>query len=359
MITKIGDKDCFGYDDNGKPVAAQIGSNAIVFGYPFCNRLRETISAGFKVTHALYIGGATAIAIYSPQAKVAEMWFGRWVEPDPGQYHIVDPGYQGLTVVEFDNITAVTAYIKSNTPIPLQPGYLQTTGNQSELIRPDITADSRLNWRLKKKTPHYPNHQINVFLLADSERKYAGDIQYLIKNIFEYVYRVRAAVELNLYAETMHFSTPATIPLSVEKFSLLIQWKQMAARDAAFSVYHFQKTFESFREAILWKCPTLRKTIDISKLRFAWNLYQSWFKDAVHTRHAIGHSAEFYMTAQDRACHATHEDVFIESMMLNDELSLSSYGRFVSIEVSDRTVERLERIQTLILESFSDVLKTH
>lgn len=359
MITKIGEKDGFGYDDNGKPVAAQIGPNTIVFGYPFCSRLREAISVGFEVIHAHYIESTTIIAIYSPQARVAEIWFGRWMEVDPSQYHVVDPGYQGLTVAEFDSVTTVMDYIKSNDPKPMQPGYLQTAGDPSELVRPDVTADTRLSWRLKKPTIRYPNCQIIVTLLADSESKYADDIQYLIKNLFEYVYRVRAAVELNQYAETMHFSTPATIPPSAEKFSLLIEWKQIAARDAAFSVFHFQKSFENFREVILWKCPTLRKTIDIDKLRFTWRLHQSWFKDAVHTRHAIGHSAEFYMTVRDRARHATHEDVFIESTMLNDVLSLSSFGKFVSIEVSDKTVEKLERIRTLILESFSAVLETH
>lgn len=154
----------------------------------------------------------------------------------------------------------------------------------------------------------------------------------------------------------MHFSRPATIPPSPQKFRMLVEWKQIATRDAAFSIFHFQRTFEALRVQLLKDYPVLRDMVDTKKLRIAWKLYRSQFSEVVITRHAIGHTAEFYATVESRARHATHRDIFIESMMLNTVLSVPSFGRLVSIDVSGKTVEKLSRIRDLILDWLAAML---
>lgn len=358
MITKIGEKDKFGYDDNERPLAVKIAPGVIVFGYAFCGHFASTLSAGLQHLHHLYKDKGASIVIYSPQAKRAEVWFGKWtLDKDLGHYSIIDPSYHGVTRNTFDSLDVLKTHLQSGNPIQIVHGYLQIAGHSSDIVRPDLSADSQLQSRLKNATHRLPALSVDKTKFEGDEQRYIEDIQYLLKNLFDYVYRVRAAVELNKYADTMHFAVPPTIPPSPEKFSLLMEWKSMAARDAAFSVFHFQRTFERFREQIPRRCPQLRKHIDFGKLRTAWKLYRSWFKYTVPLRHAIGHSAEFYMTVEDRARHATHEDIFVESMMLDTVLSVPSSGEFVSIDVSSETVKRLERVRTLILESYSFVLK--
>jgi hypothetical protein len=138
---------------------------------------------------------------------------------------------------------------------------------------------------------------------------------------------------------------------------MLIEWKEIAARDAAFSIFHFQRTFETLRVQLLRDYPVLRDMADTKGLRIAWKLYRSQFSDVVITRHAIGHTAEFYATVESRARHATHRDIFVESMMVNTVLSVPSFGRLVSVDVSGITVVKLNRIKVLILEALDSMLK--
>src|SRR5579862_2929599 len=175
----------------------------------------------------------------------------------------------------------------------------------------------------------------------------------LIHGLYAYVFKVDAAAKLNAYANTLHFSRPQLLPQTRSKFLITMEWRHLAARDAAFSLFHFQRTFEALREQALRRSSTLRRGIDFGKLRIAWKLYASQFKDVVKMRHAIGHAGEFYNTVEERAKHSGRSDFFVEFLMTDTTLSVSAYGKLVSVDVSQQTIDRLERIRTLVVEAFS------
>lgn len=354
MITKIGDKDRFGYDGN-RPVAAQLSSNTIAFGYNFCGRLKITTEAGFQDTHHLYVGGRASILILNPKARLGELWFGNW-QQDENTYHIVNASYVGIADTEIQDIEAAKTLLSSGTPIPYRAGYLSTSVNGQPLAAPDISADQELNLRLSRTPVRSFVRHFKTQALSEGEKQCAMNLEFLLNSLCTYVFRFDAASKLSAYVDAMHFSRPEFIPLSRDKFLVLSEWKQIAARDAAFSLFHFLRTFEFIREQSLKDAPTLRGTTDIAKLRLAWNLYRSQFEDTIPMRHAIGHSAEFYRTQEARAFHSGHKDIFIESMMIDSVLSVSADGKFVSVDMAQAAVDKLDKIKTLILEAFDGAL---
>ena len=75
-------------------------------------------------------------------------------------------------------------------------------------------------------------------------------------------------------------------------------------------------------------------------------------------RHVIGHEAEFYSSLEERTRHSGNPNFFIEFVMTDSTLSMSSFGRLVSVDVSQKTVDKLERIKALVVEAFSGVMVT-
>jgi hypothetical protein len=65
MITKIGEKDRFRYDDANRPAVVQLASNVLVAGYNFCGRLKITGDAGFVDAHHLYADGKASFIIHN------------------------------------------------------------------------------------------------------------------------------------------------------------------------------------------------------------------------------------------------------------------------------------------------------
>lgn len=135
MAIKIGERDRFGYDDNDRPAAAQIGPNVVAFGYTFCARLKAAIEAGFEDGHHLFADRPAAlIFLFSPTAQAAELWSGSWVrvqEHGGDYYNITDPQYIGVIARRFSNARSVQEYIISGVPIGTSPRIPDRIWNRS------------------------------------------------------------------------------------------------------------------------------------------------------------------------------------------------------------------------------------
>ena len=73
-------------------------------------------------------------------------------------------------------------------------------------------------------------------------------------------------------------------------------------------------------------------------------------------RHAIGHAGEFYNSVEARAKHSGQKNLFVEFVMTESTMSVSSYGRMLSVDLSQNAIDKLERIKTLIVEALRPVI---
>lgn len=354
MITKVGEKDRFGYDDSGRPVAAQMIPGFVAFGYVFCARLKTTMEAGFTDGTRLFADGAAILYIYSPSAKATELWSGRWVKDDTTGLHSVNPQYLGVLDKTFDNFDEVRLFFETPQPISLRPEYLTIDGEMQS--HADIVADREFALGLANAPKRFPERRINRQPIPREETESADDVDFLMYNIYSYVFRFHAASKLMLYANTLHFSRPQFIPQSEATFFISMAWRQMAARDAIFSLYHFQHSFEILRKEAIRRAPVLRGAFDLVKLRLAWKLFHSQFKDVVPMRNALGHEGEFYSTTRARTKHSGDRNMFLEFVISGEVYSIASFGRPLSLDLSQKAGQKLERIKLLIVDSLATAL---
>jgi hypothetical protein len=355
MITKIGEKDRFGYDDRGTPAVVQIDAGFFVSGYLFCDRLKAVTDAGFQDGGRLFSDGTALLYLFSPTARAAEMWGGKWTKDDFG-YSVVNPQYLGVIDRDFSDFNEVRVFFQAPQPsINIRPEYLTVDGGTQP--HSDVIADREYAINLAKTPRRFPEQRIDRSKIAPEEAVNADDINFLIHNLYGYAFRFDAASKLMSYANTLHFSRPQFIPASEANFFISMEWRQMAARDAAFSLYHFQQTFELLREQALRSAPKLLGSIDVGKLRIAWRLFHSWFKDVVPMRNALGHAGEFYSTTKERSKHGSQRNVFLEFIIVGHMYSVESHGRQISLDLSQTAAQRLERIKSLIDEALSAIME--
>ncbi|MFD1981530.1 hypothetical protein ACFSOZ_02260 [Mesorhizobium newzealandense] len=354
MITKIGEKDRFGYDDRGRPVAVQIIPGFVAFGHIICQRIKTATDAGFEDGCRLYADGAATIYLFSPAAQAVELWSGRWKKDEVTGHYAVNPQYIGVLDRSFVDIAEARAFFETPQPMAIRAEYLTIDGQTTP--HADIIADREFALTLDKAPRRFPDRRIDRTQLPNDEREAADDLDFLVHNLFGYVFRFHAASKLMTYANTLHFSRPAYVPQNEATFFISMEWRQMAARDAAFSLYHFQHTFEVISKEAIRRAPNLRSRIDLSKLRIARKLFASQFKDVVPMRNALGHAGEFYSTTKARATHSPNKNMFLEFVISGEVYSVESYGRRLSLDMSLVAAQRLERVKTLIIEALAAAL---
>ena len=175
MITKIGEKDAFGYDDAGHPVAAQLTQGEVAFGYDICGRLQKALAVGFQVTTQLYKDGNALIVLFSPHAHGAELWVGKWKQDKPSKPRFIfNLSYTGLFERQFGSIEDVQSVLSSKEPVALRPGYLTVEGPELEGLTPpaSIAADMLLDHLLRQSTNPFVNERIDYDFSASRRKRF-------------------------------------------------------------------------------------------------------------------------------------------------------------------------------------------
>ena len=73
-------------------------------------------------------------------------------------------------------------------------------------------------------------------------------------------------------------------------------------------------------------------------------------------RNALGHEGEFYSTTEARTKHSGNKNMFLEFIIAGESYSIESFGRRLSLDLSKKAGQKLERIKLLIVESIAAAL---
>ncbi|MEO6580546.1 MAG: hypothetical protein ABIN83_05295, partial [Sphingomicrobium sp.] len=127
---------------------------------------------------------------------------------------------------------------------------------------------------------------------------------------------------------------------------------QMAAHYCVLSVYHFQSTLRSIRHC-LGQCPALEKFVDVKVLVAAIARFDNDFPDFKMVRDAVGHYADrLYKPANIAARHHADGEAFTHGTLMGRKLTFTDDGRYISLEVSGESLEKLALIQFDCFEAF-------
>lgn len=129
------------------------------------------------------------------------------------------------------------------------------------------------------------------------------------------------------------------------------RWKQVAARDAAVTVYHVASTIGSIRGGFR-DCPTLRSRVDHATIRDAAGAFDRRFPQGRKARHANTHFADFLRSYQEAERHKPRNGPDNRGVLIGNRLLTSLECEATTAELSLAALEQLRIIKHQIFGAF-------
>jgi hypothetical protein len=199
-------------------------------------------------------------------------------------------------------------------------------------------------WGLMRELPIL-NHRV----IPKGETAFKSDFDGLLLVLFHY--RMQFAAALALFD-----SAPFLEKTNPEQAGIIGEWRFIAARDSAMSIYHVGRGIEAIR-ASMKDYPLTRQMIDHDLLRAASKEFEKAFPSYLAMRHAIAHNAE-NMLPSKRGRHAMGGDG--EGALIQHHLDLarrqygfSFNGEYVATTISNETFQTLTTIVDRVYSAFS------
>ncbi len=127
------------------------------------------------------------------------------------------------------------------------------------------------------------------------------------------------------------------------------EWKAIAARDGALSLYHFCTTFESIRAA---NAPTLTKAIDHEMIQEVAYVIRGKFAGYRAIRHTVSHTADFTRNYKAFVTHAVDGTTFIWGQLVGRRYTVTYEKSHFSYALDRANVETLLRLVGIVREAF-------
>jgi hypothetical protein len=161
--------------------------------------------------------------------------------------------------------------------------------------------------------------------------------------------------------------------MSVELFNLLdqlpvdgrlFQYKMIAARNGALSLYHFKYSLSAVKNQLPTSSTHARK-VDAASICKALQTFKADFPDIDLVRHAIAHAGELWETPKKMALNRVRSpghDVpvlpghvpVIVGLLSQTTYSLAHKGKMVSVEITPESVAKLKVSLQMVVRAFRD-----
>lgn len=135
---------------------------------------------------------------------------------------------------------------------------------------------------LREKCPHL----VGGGLDSEQERSDTFAVQGQLHDLASYIDHFKSALSL-LDTAQHHLSTPSG---DQERIGVLSDWKLIAARDGAMTIFHFGDTLQLVRKTV-GLCKTLLGLIDPKALKRHCDYFESQFRNFDSLRHSVSHDA--------------------------------------------------------------------
>ena len=151
----------------------------------------------------------------------------------------------------------------------------------------------------------------------------------------------------------------------LEHNSKLLQWEFIAAESGAMTIYSFYQTRQS-NSGMSRQCPSLFKYVDNALLGKANRLFDNSFKDFADLRHNAAHmewQAKPDMMAKVYADVPLIADngmmiasgLTVATGLIGRRYTIAREGRYLSYDLNQETVDKLELVASLIFAAFEPV----
>lgn len=151
-------------------------------------------------------------------------------------------------------------------------------------------------------------------------------------------------------------------PPSVGVFGgVFIQYRIIAAKEAALNIYHFGNSLDALRRQV-YICPTTHSVVDAGKLKQAFSLFNRYFPHANNTRHAVAHAGEIWGSPAKAREHRQRETYvtaggftsggFLTAMLFEKTYSVGWEGKVFEVHMDTPTIQKLIEVMSLAHSAF-------
>jgi len=191
--------------------------------------------------------------------------------------------------------------------------------------------------------------------LPEPERDFGRHLSDQFIMLASYWRDFERAVHLYDHCARLKHESKAVDPHNVRMAdrALLVDWMLIAARDAAFTVYHFRSVIRSIRDQ-LSRTPSVLKLTDTKALEKAWLRVDQEFPTCKAVRDALGHRADMHFSPERSAEHAHATGRTIQGSLDEGSRSIvmTRNREYVSLALTQDTLRRMDSIAHDVFAAF-------
>ncbi len=203
------------------------------------------------------------------------------------------------------------------------------------------------------------SNPIVAVFFPTAEQEAAKDLAGNMHSLSDFVRELKAALLLCEHAEYL-----------LDKSSehnhreLMRDWKRMAMRDGAMSIYHFGKVW-GVMPTLVRRCPTLMEHMDRELFNRVGGMFEQGFPQWAAVRKSVAHRGDLSKArnrTDENAADVRYESDAVSMNMTNSYVGSAVIGRtYISTvegksaqyDLTPDTLQRLETIYTTIVRAFA------
>ncbi|HEY8066011.1 MAG TPA: hypothetical protein VIF40_14980 [Methylosinus sp.] len=191
--------------------------------------------------------------------------------------------------------------------------------------------------------------------LPQSERDEALSLQRNVASLSSVCDSFAAAVELFEHCSNPSLQSQANPNrIDVGKFNLHKNWRLIAARSGAISIYEFYQITQGINASIP-KCPTLEPYVDAVARKKSASIFAESFPRFADLRHFAAHGAEMTNNHQKAMQHALKPFgstfVIMNCSIIENQFSITSNGVVLGYSVNKESANKLKAALDAYLEA--------
>lgn len=144
---------------------------------------------------------------------------------------------------------------------------------------------------------------------------------------------------------------------SLEINRQFIQWKMLAIRDGAITIYNFAECKQALSK-LIGRCPSLKDKLDRDAFSEAGRIFEGAFPDYAHVRLDVAHSGKLFNAPEKRDQHTVPGTKTIIRGGVTDRTMQSSVnGKMASYSLTGDSLAALEAARDAIYRAYAPVAK--
>jgi hypothetical protein len=205
------------------------------------------------------------------------------------------------------------------------------------LLEGFVRAERKIDW---DDAP-----RLDLSGVPEAEMKDASLLAFHLISLASYVHQFWHAIRLMDHCEELDDEEEEGYPATA--------WTEMAARDAAFTVYHFRATLHAILHCVT-HCPSISPSVRTKALEGVTRQFSKEFPYAKEVRHAAGHVADRMFKPAELDKHGLEDGGVYAGAVWHRALIFSYEKKIVGLDISEKNLDRLIALKSKVYAAFAD-----